>query len=142
MPKADPALVEALLTAARAAIADPEVRAKLVPEAVDDVDEAHLRMRIELFGKMPGLQRMVLRARTMKASKGVAVLRSPERAFLIITHCTKLTKLKVLGRMARVKLWENRLLLHTETKCAYPFSDQNHLLELVALECLMFYLIG
>jgi hypothetical protein len=79
MGKADAALVEELLEAARAAIADPELRARLVPDAVDDVDADHLRLRIGLFRQMPSMQRLVLGAHAAKARLGEPVAPTPAR---------------------------------------------------------------
>jgi hypothetical protein len=60
MAKADAALVEAVLEAARGAIADPTLRARLVPEAVDDINPDHLKLRIDIFNNMAKMQRFLL----------------------------------------------------------------------------------
>lgn len=82
MEKADPALVEKVLAAARAVLGDPELQARLVPDAIDDVDPAHLRMRISLFETMGEMQRLMLRAHAMKAEKMPATPSSDRSAMV------------------------------------------------------------
>jgi hypothetical protein len=62
MNKADPTLVAELVEAMRAACAEDSLRAELVAENVDDVDEAILRARLTLYRTWPTWQRGYLKA--------------------------------------------------------------------------------